>query len=599
MERLDLLVSRLVGHEANDLDSAPSRSVVILADPVGVPGWEDAHRALADALELTVPSGRSPADVVRKYLSGKGSLGGQFFWRAYATVLLSEPPLGYSHLANLAAKGRVDLVLTTSWDPLLEIAFSKTIGPSQYRVLTRGEFDDLRFANALLQCGIPQIVKLNGDLHSDLVTCAGHERGSFVTTPAIVDALLKVFAGAVVIADSPGHGNPDMDVTSLTKLAAGASLVYKVAPGVGSNSSWLNRHARITNNAVTDLDVFMIELDRRVELAARRRSGWGGRAVQDEMIRSLELGTASIPFEDVTRYVQELAEILKDAGIDWIAYVNDPIAAGGTEMWRRLARTPIGAMPHLLVSIVGEGGNRLVNRHAVVHPKASVPSGARIAVVDSAAFSGSTLRMAVEALMSRFERIDILPAVLVASQSLVDRSNSGETWLKRLVYRRVTERHDITFPWGTAFSTDTVTRTFDYGPHPRSIGIFQRPWGSGEVFATSESCSVRVLTIDAGQKISFQRHLCRDELFVALDDGVGVDISDDEFEGGITGEFDTRIESVTLEEGDYLLVPRGVWHRIRGPRARVRILEVAFGVYDEEFDIERLLDLYGRADRAH
>jgi len=66
----------------------------------------------------------------------------------------------------------------------------------------------------------------------------------------------------------------------------------------------------------------------------------------------------------------------------------------------------------------------------------------------------------------------------------VDRSNSGETWLKRLVYRRVTERHDITFPWGTAFSTDTVTRTFDYGPHPRSIGIFS---GHGD----RERCSRR------------------------------------------------------------------------------------------------------------
>jgi quercetin dioxygenase-like cupin family protein len=55
-----------------------------------------------------------------------------------------------------------------------------------------------------------------------------------------------------------------------------------------------------------------------------------------------------------------------------------------------------------------------------------------------------------------------------------------------------------------------------------------------------------------------------------------------------------------LKAGDYLLIPRGIWHRFSAPKARIRVLEVAFGVYDEEFDIERLLDLYGRADRlAH
>ena len=78
--------------------------------------------------------------------------------------------MGYRHLANMVAKGSVDLVITTSWDPLLEIAFSKIFQPSQYRILIRGEFDDAGFANAILQRGIPQIVKLNGDLRSDLIT---------------------------------------------------------------------------------------------------------------------------------------------------------------------------------------------------------------------------------------------------------------------------------------------------------------------------------------------------------------------------------------------------------------------------------------------
>jgi mannose-6-phosphate isomerase-like protein (cupin superfamily) len=596
-ERWQLLVSRLTGQSADDPGNAPPRTVFILTETAGVPSWKDTYGVLAEALELTVPADRSPLDVVRRYLSGTIPLGRESFWQAYSAMLPDEPPLGYRHLANLAAKGRVDLVLTTSWDPLLEIAFSRAFQPSQYRVLIRGEFDDAGFVNAILQRGIPQIVKLNGDLRSELVTHTGHERGSFATTPEIVTALRQVFTDATVIADLSGREGHDTDVTRLTNLAADAGLMYKVGQeGDGQHSNWLSDHTRITNDVVTGFDAFMIELDREIELTARRRAGWDGQALRDEMIRSLELGSASIPSEDIPRCVEALAGHLENAGIEWIAYVEDPATPGGMAIRQLLTNTPIGTMPHLRVSMIGENGNRLVNRRAVVQSDAAVPTGSKVAVVDSAAFSGNTMRMAIEALTSRFQQIDVVPAVLVASQSLAD-SHNGERWLDRLVYTRVTARPDVIFPWGSALLTDTVTRKFNYGQHPRSIEMFQRPWGSAESFASSENCSVRVLTIDAAQKISFHRHLCRDELFVAFDNDVGIDISGDVFEQGITGEFDSRIKSVTLAAGDRLLIPRGIWHRFHAPKARVRVLEVAFGVYDEEFDIERLLDLYGRADR--
>jgi mannose-6-phosphate isomerase-like protein (cupin superfamily) len=599
-EDLEMLASRLAEHATNDLDGTLPWSVVILGEAPGVPGWASAHSAMADALALTVPAGRTAADVVQRYLSEKGALGGRFFWCAYPMIQPGKPPLGYDHLANLAAKGRVDLVLTTSWDPLLEIAFSKVLGPAQYRVLTRGEIGDLEFARALLQRGIPQIVKLNGDLHSALVTCAGGERGSFSATPAIADALHRIFADAMVIADVSEHEEPGDDVASLVTMAARAGLVYEVGhPANGHrSSSWFMQNTRVADSTVTDFDVFMIELDRQVELAIRRRPDPHSQLIRDEMIRSLELGAASVTSAATAGYVQELAEELTNSGTDWIAYIDDPIAPGGTEVWRRLARTPTGALPSLRISIVTDSSNRVVNRRAVVPRAASVPAGARVAVVDSVGFSGNTLRMAMEALASRFDGLDIFPAVLVASKYLVEKSENGEKWLDRLVYRRATERHDISFPWGTTFATDTVVRHLQQGHCRRSIEVFRRPWGSGEVFATAENCSVRILAIDASQKLSFQRHLCRDEFFIALDDGVGIDLSGDELEDGVVDEFDYRIDSVTLEYGDYLFVPRGVWHRVRGSRTRVRVLEIAFGVYDEDFDIERLLDLYGRARDA-
>jgi mannose-6-phosphate isomerase len=599
-ENLEMLVSRLVQHSADDLDGALPRSVVILGGAPGVLGWENAHSAIAEALALTVPAGRTAADVVRRYLSEMGSHGSQLFWRAYPIIQPISPPVAYEHLANLAAKGRVDLVLTTSWDPLLEIAFSKILGPAQYRVLTRGELADREFTPALLQRGIPQIVKLNGDLHSTLVTRAVGGHGSFSTTPSVIDALRRVFADAVVIADASEHKEPDGDVASLVTLTAGAGLVCEVSPAACSNrySDWFKRHTRVTDSPVTVFDIFMIELDRQVELAIRRGSDSHNQLIRDAMIRSLEVHAASITSADATGYIHELADELTNSGAGCIAYIDDPIAPGGTEIWRRLACTPAGALPSLRVSIETDGGNRLVSRRAVVPWTARVPPGAKVAVVDSVAFSGNTLRMALAALASRFEGVDLFPAVLVASKNLVERSSNDEKWLKHLVYRRVTERHDISFPWGTTFSTGTVVHHLRYGQHSRAIEVLRRPWGSGEVFATGENCSVRILAVDAGQKLSFQRHLCRDELFVALDDDVGIDLCGDELEDGIIDEFDYRIDSVMLKEGNYLLVPRGLWHRVRGFRTRVRILEIAFGVYDEDFDIERLLDLYGRAGRA-
>jgi mannose-6-phosphate isomerase len=599
-EDLEMLVSRLARHATNDLDSALPWSVVILGEAPGLPGWAGAYSAMADHLALTVPAGRVAGEVVRRHLAAKGPLGDRLFWRAYPMIQPGRPPLGYDHLANLAAKGRVDLVLTTSWDPWLEIAFSKVLGPARYRVLTRGEIGDREFARALLQRGVPQIVKLNGDLHSALVTRAGGERGSFSAAPAVVDALHKVFAGATVIADVSGPEEPDGDVASVVTLAARADLVCEIGQAADGArySGCFRQNTFVTDGAVTDFDVFMIDLDRQVELAIRRRSDSHNQPIRDEMIRSLELGAASVTSAAAAGYVQELAEELTNSRTDWIAYIDDPIAPGGTEVWRRLARTPTGALPSLRISIVTDGSNRVVNRRAVVPWTASIPAGARVAVVDSVGFSGNTLRMAMDALASRFDGLDVFPAVLVASKYLVEKSENGEKWLDRLVYRSVTERHDISFPWGTTFATDTVVRHLQQGHCRRSIEVFRRPWGSGEVFATAENCSVRILAIDAGQKLSFQRHLCRNEFFIALDDGVGIDLSGDELEDGVVDEFDYRIDSVTLEDGDYLFVPRGVWHRVRGFRTRVRVLEIAFGVYDEDFDIERLLDLYGRARGA-
>jgi mannose-6-phosphate isomerase len=106
----------------------------------------------------------------------------------------------------------------------------------------------------------------------------------------------------------------------------------------------------------------------------------------------------------------------------------------------------------------------------------------------------------------------------------------------------------------------------------------RRPWGRFRRYTHGETTTVKVITVDAGQDLSLQRHQHRDELWIVLDPGLCVRIGD---------------ESTVAEAGDEFFIPRGTVHRASGGPHGARFLEVAFGRFDED-DIERLEDRYGR-----
>ncbi|WP_308250179.1 phosphomannose isomerase type II C-terminal cupin domain [Sphaerisporangium fuscum] len=107
----------------------------------------------------------------------------------------------------------------------------------------------------------------------------------------------------------------------------------------------------------------------------------------------------------------------------------------------------------------------------------------------------------------------------------------------------------------------------------------ERPWGGFERFTLNETSTVKIIEVAAGQRLSLQRHKGRDELWVALDPGAVFEID---------GE---RIEPAV---GDRVLIRAGQTHRLSSSGPATRILEIAFGHFDED-DIERLDDAYGRA----
>ncbi|TVR27818.1 MAG: mannose-6-phosphate isomerase [Nitriliruptor sp.] len=118
-------------------------------------------------------------------------------------------------------------------------------------------------------------------------------------------------------------------------------------------------------------------------------------------------------------------------------------------------------------------------------------------------------------------------------------------------------------------------------PHadPRAnVVVDHRPWGNFRQYTLNEPSTVKIITVVAGESLSLQRHEHRDELWIALDDGLLFEID------GTTTQAST---------GDEFFVTRGAVHRVAGGDHGGRFLEVAFGHFDEQ-DIERLEDRYGR-----
>ena len=108
-----------------------------------------------------------------------------------------------------------------------------------------------------------------------------------------------------------------------------------------------------------------------------------------------------------------------------------------------------------------------------------------------------------------------------------------------------------------------------------------KPWGSFDQYVLNAPCTVKILTCNPGAKLSLQRHKHRNELWVALDAGVVV-------------ELDGKI--LTPDKGSQIWLPAGSVHRLSCEASRtspVRVLEVSLGTFDEN-DIERLEDVYGR-----
>jgi mannose-6-phosphate isomerase len=109
-----------------------------------------------------------------------------------------------------------------------------------------------------------------------------------------------------------------------------------------------------------------------------------------------------------------------------------------------------------------------------------------------------------------------------------------------------------------------------------------RPWGSFEQYAFNEAVTVSLMTVLAGQRLSLQSHTGRAELWIVLDEGAAVQVGE---------------EVLHPSAGDKVWIPANTKHRLSSRGPSVRVLEVAFGNWQQE-DIIRYQDDYARPQQG-
>lgn len=106
----------------------------------------------------------------------------------------------------------------------------------------------------------------------------------------------------------------------------------------------------------------------------------------------------------------------------------------------------------------------------------------------------------------------------------------------------------------------------------------KRPWGNFEQFTHNEISTVKLINVDAHAELSLQYHKNRSEFWKVIEGAPVIMIGD---------------QKVTASEGDEFFIPQLTHHQIITESKPARILEIAFGEFDEN-DIIRIKDKYNR-----
>ena len=110
--------------------------------------------------------------------------------------------------------------------------------------------------------------------------------------------------------------------------------------------------------------------------------------------------------------------------------------------------------------------------------------------------------------------------------------------------------------------------------------IEERPWGFYEILLETEYTKVKQITVNPGQKLSYQYHLKRKEFWTIVKGTATIILGD---------------ENILVSQGESINIPLRAKHRIINETPQpIILIEVQTGSYFGEDDIVRIDDEYGR-----
>jgi len=108
----------------------------------------------------------------------------------------------------------------------------------------------------------------------------------------------------------------------------------------------------------------------------------------------------------------------------------------------------------------------------------------------------------------------------------------------------------------------------------------KRPWGSWQVLNKGEGFKVKLIEVLEHQRLSLQKHKHRSEYWIILEGQAKVRNQD---------------KIIYLNKNDSICIEKNSLHRLENTKdATLKVIETQTGEYQEEDDIERLEDDYGR-----
>jgi mannose-6-phosphate isomerase-like protein (cupin superfamily) len=122
-----------------------------------------------------------------------------------------------------------------------------------------------------------------------------------------------------------------------------------------------------------------------------------------------------------------------------------------------------------------------------------------------------------------------------------------------------------------------ATGALDQGTAPRYV---DKPWGNELIWVLTDRYCGKVITIDAGRRLSLQRHKVKDESVYVVSGLLRLHLEDDS----------GKIQAIDLGPGGTRRVPPGRKHRFEALE-RVELVEISTPELD---DVERLEDDFGR-----